>query len=293
MIYYFLPGAGIHGGIKVGYQLAELLRELDRRVVVASPAGEAAQWFSSSLPVIDRDQALARLQPSDVAIFSLPQDHVVLADTPARRVFHCQGTDPRIDPILRDPGLRILTCWAQAARYVREGFGREPIEIGIAISDAFHPTGTLAKEDRVAFMPRRGRALARRCERENPRLELVPIEARPEVEVARILSRASIFLATAAGEWFGLPALEAMAAGCVVVSVPVLGGMEYLEAGENCAVVEPERLSETLSRLARPEAASERARLRRGALATAARYRRSRQRARLREVLPGIPELAV
>jgi glycosyltransferase involved in cell wall biosynthesis len=291
MIHYFLPSAGIYGGVKVGYQFAELLWEIGRPAVVASPAGEAAQWLACSVPVVDREAALARLGPADVAIFSLPHDHAALAETGARLVFHCQGTDPRIDPVLRDPRLRVLTCWAQASDYVRQGFGREPIEVGISVSDVFF-SGAPAREDRVGFMPRRGHSLARRCRRRNRWLDFVAIEDSSEAEVARELARASVFLATARGEWFGLPALEAMASGCVVLSVPVRGGMEYLRPGENCVVSEPARLPEELGRLARPEAAGERARLRRAALVTAGRYRRSRQRERLRQLLTSLPELA-
>jgi glycosyltransferase involved in cell wall biosynthesis len=291
MIHYFLPSTGIFGGVKVGYQFAELLCELGRPAVVASPAGEAAQWFRCAVPVVDRAEAQARLRPSDVAIFSLPHDHATLAASGARLVFHCQGTDPRIDPFLRDPSLTILTCWEQASDYVRRGFGREPVEVGIAISDVFY-TALPAEEDVVAFMPRRGYSLARRCRRRNRRLDFLAIDGREEAQVAHELSRASFFLATARGEGFGLPALEAMAAGCVVVSVPVRGGTEYLRSGENCVVAEPAHLPEALERLARPEAAEERARLRRAALATAARYRRCVQRERLRRLLPLVPVLA-
>ena len=53
------------------------------------------------------------------------------------------------------------------------------------------------------------------------------------------MKHCSIYLATAEGEWSGLPALEAMSAGCVVVSVPVLGGMEYLDDGVNCRMAGP------------------------------------------------------
>jgi glycosyltransferase involved in cell wall biosynthesis len=103
--------------------------------------------------------------------------------------------------------------------------------------------------------------------------------------VRRLLQRAGIFLATSVGEEFGLPALEAMAAGCVVVSVPVKGGLEFLRDGENCVVAEPARLAEALLAIAAPARASRRALLRHRAVATAARYRSSRQRERLRSLL--------
>ncbi len=287
MIRYVLPSTGILGGVKVGYQFAELLGEVGACVTVASPGGRAAQWFASSVPVVDREETLARLGPRDEAIFSLPHDYEALAETGARLVFHCQGTDPRIDPILRDPAVTILTGWEQATRYVREGFGREPIEVGIAVSDVFFAHfPSLRREDRVAFMPRRGRGVARKCRRRTPALEHVAIDDRSEDEVARALAGASIFLATARQEWFGLPALEAMAAGCVVVSVPVVGGVEYLEPGENCVMAEAANLPDALERIAAPGAASERARLRTSARATAARYRRAMQRERLRRIGP-------
>ena len=101
----------------------------------------------------------------------------------------------------------------------------------------------------------------------------MPIDAVPEREVARRLKGAGIFLVTAAGEEFALPALEAMAAGCVVVSVPVQGAMEFLHDGENCVVAEPDALAERLAWIAHPENATRRALLRQRAVATALAYR--------------------
>jgi len=286
---YFLPTDAIYGGVKVGYQFAELLSALGRPTVVASPEGRAAQWLRAAVAVVDRKEALERLGPGDVAIFSLPHDHAELAPTGAHLVFHCQGTDPLVDPILRDPDVVVLTGWEQAATYVREGFGREPVEVGIGVSDVFFAGRGPASAGVVAHMPRRGRRIAERCRRACPQLEFVAIDGEDEASVARILHDAAFFLATAPGEWFGLPALEAMAAGCVVLSVPVLGGMEYLRSGENCIVSDAAAFPDALRRLAGPGSAGLRARLRHAALATAWRYRLARQRDLLRERLPEIP----
>jgi glycosyltransferase involved in cell wall biosynthesis len=104
-------------------------------------------------------------------------------------------------------------------------------------------------------------------------LDFLPIEGLPEREVGRLLKKSGIFLATAEGEQFGLPALEAMAAGCVVLSVPVKGGMEYLHDGDNCFVTQPEDMAERLRWIVRPENAPLMERMRSRAMDTAFRFR--------------------
>ncbi|MDR3467165.1 MAG: glycosyltransferase [Xanthobacteraceae bacterium] len=277
MNYYFLPGVGIFGGIKVGFQFAEILASLGLKVVVATPGGEAPRWFSSSAPIVDRDLALRHLTPDDVAIFSLPHDHAALRETGARLVFHCQGTDPAIDPIVADPAVIPLACWPQARDYMTSA-GRNPIEVGISISDGFYYDGAPKHARRVAYMPRRGLDIAESCMASSSNLEFVPVSGMHEAEVAALMKSASYFLATSEREWFGLPALEAMAAAAVVVTVPTLGGMDYLNSGTNCVVADSADLPAALARTAHPAAAQLRARLRSGATAVASRYRISLQR---------------
>lgn len=287
MIYSFLPEAGIFGGVKFGFRLVELLNQVGAPAVVVLPDGRAPRWFASHAPIVAEAESFARLREDDWRMITWPPDHRRLAGLPGRFVNHCQGTDPQMDPILADPGVRVLTCWDQSARWVRERFGREPIEIGIHVATEFFPRGERKRDLQVAFMPRRGNDLARRCMRVVPRLDYLPIDGRHERDVARLLRGAGLFLATAVGEEFGLPALEAMAAGCVVVSVPVKGGMEFLRDGENCIVATPEDLGERLDWIARPENARRRALLRQRAVATALRYRPSVQRRRLASLVAG------
>lgn len=278
MNYYFLPGTGIYGGIKVGYRFADLLNELGAPAAVVTPDGRAPDWFRSSAPTLREADALLRLTAADTILFSLPHDHARLAALPARKVFHCQGTDPLIDPILADPAVTILTCWPQAAAYVRRRADRPSVEVGISIDPVFEYDGRPKMPATVAFMPRRGQALAEACRQANPHLRAVPIDGLPERAVAAVMRRAEYYLATAVNEWFGLPALEAMAAGCVVVSVPPLGGMDYLADGANAVLAEPAGLAAALAAISAPDAAARRARLRDHARATASAYRPGMQR---------------
>jgi hypothetical protein len=285
MNYYFLPGTGVFGGIKVGFQFSQMLGELGVPIVVVTPEGKAATWFYCTVPVISKAEALTRITDKDVILFSLPHDYSELKATGARLVLHCQGTDPLIDPIIADESVVLLSCWEQAAHYMRERAGRGSIEVGISISRSFFYDGRPKYPIEVAYLPRRGGAIAEAAIRRFPALRFNSIDGASEGETARAMMRCSYYLATSVGEGFGLPALEAMAAGCVVVSVPVVGGVEYLLDGTTAVVVEPTDAPEALVKLASAKSTDRRARLRDAGHAMAHRYTPQRQISRLRKLL--------
>jgi glycosyltransferase involved in cell wall biosynthesis len=165
-------------------------------------------------------------------------------------VFHCQGTDELITPILFDDSVEILTCWKQADDFVSE-FGREYKNVGISISKTFFYSGELKQPSTFAFMPRRG-SLPR--SEELFRFEMREIQKMNESQVSEVLKKASGFLALSENEWFGLPALEAMAAGCLVVSPKTIGGGEYLKDGKNCFVESLENLGQRMAEVLGDEA---------------------------------------
>ena len=57
--------------------------------------------------------------------------------------------------------------------------------------------------------------------------ELLPIDGLGEVETAQLLLTAKLFLSFSWREGFGLPPLEALACGCLVVGYHGLAGREY------------------------------------------------------------------
>jgi hypothetical protein len=290
MIVYFLPGAGVFGGIKVAYQFVDALADLGMPAVIAAPGGRAATWFASRAAVVDRDHALRHWRRGDTAVFSLPDDHEALRGCVDRLVFHCQGTDPRIDPVLADTDVPVLTCWRQAHDYVVAA-GRSPVDVGIAVSPAFHYSGQPKQPRSVAYLSRRGADVAERLLKglaeTGADVQVRALDGLDEEGLAEALTHASVFLATARGEWFGLPALEAMAAGCVVLSVPVVGGVEYLRDGENAVVGEEARLRDPLRALLTGPDPLPGQRMRLAAMATAHGYSIAAHRARLARSLPG------
>lgn len=287
MIFYSVPGAGIFGGIKTAAQFVELLCQEGVSACLVTPDGNAPQWFSCKVPVISAERMRSDWSPADALIFSFPGDYEAFQAVPPRVFFHCQGTDPAIDPVLQDPSVTLLTAWPQARRYVFEKAGRDTFDTGIAVSEAFYYRGRPKFAGMAACMPRRGRALIDACEAACPHLDFYRIENRIEREAADMMQAAEFYLATSENEWFGLPALEAMAAGAVVVSVPVIGGTDYLCPDRNCVVAAAEELPAALRRISGKDQAATRARLREYALVTAAGYRLRIQQHRLRELLKG------
>jgi hypothetical protein len=246
MIYYFLPGTGIFGGIKMGYQLVDSLNALGVPACVASPEGEAAQWFSSQAPVVDRAEVMAQWVSSDTAIFSHPDDYLELRQHCDRLIFHCQGTDPTIDSFVSDATLTTIACWRQAHEYL-SARGATPFTVGLGIPSAFFYSGEPKQINSLSFMPRRGGDFIERTLEGLEGWNTSPVDAVHELKVAEQLKRSSHFLASSPGEWFGLPALEALAAGCVVLSPEVLGGSEYLHHTETALVGDWPDLREFLS----------------------------------------------
>ncbi|MBW3097515.1 glycosyltransferase [Pseudohoeflea coraliihabitans] len=287
MNYYMFPGTGIFGGIKVGFQFCDMLAELGLPILAVTPDGQAPLWFPSTVAVIARSDFEAAVSADDSVFFSLPADHDWLAPLPARRIFHCQGTDPLIEPVIADPALALLACWPQAERFMREKTGRPVSNVGISVSDCFFYDGEPKGDTVVAYMPRRGRDIAQDCRRRMRRHRFEEISGLNESDCAYAMKRAGWYLATAPGEFFGLPALEAMAAGCLVASVPVIGGMDYLEPGFNCLLAPPDDLPAAASAVTGKAQAARRAALRQQGLATAYRYRRSRHLRLLKRQIAG------
>lgn len=106
---------------------------------------------------------------------------------------------------------------------------------------------------------------------EDERVEYVVRPTDDEINV--LYNRASLFVQTSLHEGFGLPVLEAMAAGCPVITTDSHGNRDFCVPGENCVMVEHHD-ADGLARAIRDllDDPSERARLGAAGIATAERY---------------------
>jgi glycosyltransferase involved in cell wall biosynthesis len=99
------------------------------------------------------------------------------------------------------------------------------------------------------------------------------VHPRPEREMAEFYGRCDLFVFSCRGEGFGLPALEAMAVGCPVITTDSGGVRQFATDGENCVMTppaDPPALARAIEALVRdPE---RREALRAAGLDTAAAY---------------------
>ena len=184
-----------------------------------------------------------------------------------------------------------VCCSALTAAFARDTLGVPDARvIPNAVDPALFAPG--GKAPSIACMPRKQpvelRFLRRAFALRNPAWRDIPwieLEGMTREEVGRALSGAAVFLSTCLYEGFGLPALEAMACGCLVAGFHGYGGLEYARP-ENGLWRPQGDLMEALSALERavalhledgPEAEA----LRRAALATAGAYSPARQEAAL------------
>ena len=103
---------------------------------------------------------------------------------------------------------------------------------------------SVTKRRQIAYMPRKRPEEAVFIEhllRQRGKLdgfELVAVDGMPQAEVARILRESLVFISLMRNEALGFPAIEAMAAGCVVVGYTGLGTQEYFDSTTGIPIVE-------------------------------------------------------
>lgn len=240
-VYYLCPDhASPSGGVRAIYRHVDLLNEAGiDAAVLHHRRGFSCRWFEHSTRV--RAASAVALSPHDVLV--VPEIYGPylerLPEGPRLVAFNQNAylTFARLAPGQGLSYRRFEAAMAvsrDSAEYLRFAFpGLEVSVVPNSIDcELFRPGGRLPPR-RLATMPRKRAAEADQILRLlGARLdgwEVVEIEGRSEVEVARLLRESPIFLALGRQEGFGLPAAEAMASGCFVVGFPGFGGRELFD----------------------------------------------------------------
>ena len=230
------------GGVRTLYRHVEILRNAGfDAYVVQYQNGFRPGWFSSEVPVLYAEGGLA-LHPEDWAV--IPEDHSLvrggLENVGCRKAIFCQGHYQIFECIpptasWTDYGATAVLVSSLPIRdFVRSVFAIEPAYIPLSLDlELFRPLAEPRKLQ-LAYMPRKGahhlrmvQALIHHGAPELADIPWIPIDGHGEAEVAAILGRSAFFLATGHREGFGLPPLEAMACGALVVGFRAGGGAEY------------------------------------------------------------------
>lgn len=229
------------GGVKVIYQAVGGLRRRGIDAYVAASGG-VPPWLEGSAAVegvaildVSRNQSLGAddLYVATDAIG--PHRMPMLLRRPERRVLFIQNHNALVANATVDWSLlrhiRCLTVSEFSRRNLIDEAGFREVAVvqpGIDLS-VFRPARQ--KRHRIAYMPRKRPHLAERLKaRTRHAIEWLSIDGRSEAETAALLAESTIFLNLGKGEGFGLPALEAMAAGCVVCGFAGEGTTDFATA---------------------------------------------------------------
>ncbi len=286
------------GGVDVLYDHVATLHEngLEAFIVHASP-GFRYRFARRDVPVLDGSSKL-EIRKSDVLV--VPEDHAAAIrrcrELSCRKVLFCQNHFHIFSGIapgekLRDFGFSAYLCTSEPIRQALHRW----FDVGASVIrpyiDALYFSDGSGKVDSpisVACMPRKGTNHLRLVQGllaadgivDRNLLDWVAIDGMSKQEVAARLKKAHIYVSTSVSEGLGLPPLEAMAAGCLIVGFAGGGGLDYASP-ENGIWVEDENpwalaeaLERTVTGIRDPDARAGLDARRTAGLSTARRYNR-------------------
>lgn len=264
-VLFIPPLSRMSGGLANLYQVARDLRDLGHDVALACPGDKAwgfAEMGQEGLAVLPWEN----LQLSASDLWLVPESWpnalspgIVMGAVP---VVYAQswnfllttlpdGVQWRQLPVRFIAVSRPVSWFMESVLQVKvEGIVPPALDPLFAGQEDARPDRLV----RVAWMPRKNRALAEQVRlvaeaclarlAQAPAVEWVTVHNLPLQDVAGLFASCHIYLNTAFPEGFGLPPLEAMAAGCVPVGFTGFGGWEYMRQSRYAACRAPEYLPE-------------------------------------------------
>ena len=227
----------VFGGVKVIYRHVELLNVSGIDAVVFNPDGHPS-WFKSKANVI----TTYSVSPNDTIVFAEAFQGIVkdMLKKQCHKMVFCQnhynlylaaGQSQNFSQMGID---EIYAVSIIIARYLVKTFGYKKIAVIPPIVDPsiFNPPHE--KKMQIAYMPRKLGKLTEWVKQtfvyrypQYRHISWVPIISSHEEKTAEILKESAIFLSFSHQEGFGLPPVEAMACGCLVIGLHGEGGLEY------------------------------------------------------------------
>ncbi len=247
-IFYALAGDFTAGGQlnTLDHVLALRAWGQDARLLILPPPGRREAFVPTFPPGIDAPPwqlGAEGVGATDVVVVGemFGAGALALQGVPARKVLHNQNPYYSFEAFrdiaaMKSWGCeRILCASGFVANFLRQAGWDGPVSVVRPFVDpVFEDDVAVPRQAAVAFMPRKrrrdaklihGLALSRR-----PALAPIPwvaLDGVARAECARVFQRAAVFLSLSYQEGLGLPPLEAMACGALVVGFHGGGGQEY------------------------------------------------------------------
>ncbi|HYV39785.1 MAG TPA: glycosyltransferase family 4 protein [Gemmataceae bacterium] len=241
ILYFNHDNPNPSGGVRTIYtHVRHLVRNGLPAFVVHGYPQISPRWFNEDVPRLYLQSGL-KVKPDDVVI--IPEDLSSalesLKSIPAKKVVFCQNhfgifAGLGQHPSWQELGIhKVFCCSDVVADFLRTNLGWQDVPVVHCAIDhsLFRPASKLLQ---IACMPHKRRLEADFVLKLTHRLLGNPadigwawLDGASEKDVARVLAESAIYLSMSHLEGLGLPPLEAMASGCVVVGFHGYGGLEY------------------------------------------------------------------
>ncbi|MEH2475587.1 glycosyltransferase involved in cell wall biosynthesis [Nitrobacteraceae bacterium AZCC 2161] len=201
-------------------------------------------WFENTTRVVSATEAT--LGPRDILVVpeiygrtirDLPRNirQVIFNQNAYNTLESLMDGSANATPYTDNPDLALVLVVSQDnAEVIKHFFPAAPVRrLHLGMDPALYHPPQGPKQRRIAYMPRKRPGDAAsvlavlRLRGALDGWDIVAIEGRSEAETAELLRSTKLFLSLSSREGFGLPPLEALACGCLVVGYHGLGGREY------------------------------------------------------------------
>ncbi len=229
------------GGVKTIYShVSHLVKNGYPAFVAHNQEGFKLPWLECDVPILYSAGKDFQLSPKDIIV--IPEDYraalEALREINIKKYIFCQNhfyifKGLQKDSTWADLDIDVFCSSEIIKKFLQSVFDYDKVPvIHCAIhSELFKPRKKILQ---IAYMPRKRpaeldfiRNLFNRLYKQYKEVPWICIDKVNEAKVAQILSESAIYFSTSLYEGFGLPPIEAMACGCIVVGFHGGGGLEY------------------------------------------------------------------
>lgn len=260
--------------MKIGCRLVSVLFGNNVPAVLATPHGDAPQWFEESIPVIAQSEIAGRIKTGDSLVFGSNSKSPVPEISNVKRILHC--TLNHSIPVENNSSLHdevwTSSPWMRNGHYICSG--QSIRNMGLHVHRNFFYDGREKDPGRVCCSIRGAEEISEAGGYQTNHDGIEILSDLAEFESADHLKSASFYISFSTGAGAAQAELEAMAAGCIVVrhADSTRGG--HVLDWDNCFHSTYDQLRCTIESLAGSARRSRREALRHAAIATAADYTR-------------------